>query len=65
MSFKRETTKQLREFCQKLINELNHPQIRLDDNQTLKNLITLSGELHKRLALLEGVSPGELDGTTF
>ncbi len=45
--------KQMRDFCQKCLVELRSKN--LSDEDTLKTIIVMLDQMHKRLALLEGV----------
>jgi hypothetical protein len=55
--------KQLRDFCQDRLVELQNNK--LDEEQTLKNIIIMLDQMHKRLTLLEGEDIRKLDRTTF
>src|SRR3989304_9285440 len=54
-----EATKQMRVFCQKCLVNLNSKN--LDEERTIKTIIAMLDQMHKRLALLEGVDLRELD----
>lgn len=60
-----ETSKQIRNKCQDLLNDLQNSQKKLDDKQIFKILITLSDLLHQRLTLTETGDLRALDRTTF
>lgn len=55
--------KQLRDFCQDRLVELQNNK--LDEEQTMKNIIIMLDQMHKRLTLLEGEDIRKLDRTTF
>jgi len=55
--------KQMRDFCQDRIVELQSNKI--DEDQKMKNIIIMLDQMHKRLALLEGEDIRKLDRTTF
>ncbi len=56
-------SKQLRDFCQARLVELQSNK--LDEEQTMKNIIIMLDQIHKRLTLLEGEDIRDLDHTTF
>lgn len=60
-----ETSKQIRDKCQDLLNDLRNSQKNLDDKQIIKMLITLSDLFHQRLTLIETGDLRALDRTTF
>lgn len=55
--------KQLRDFCLDRLVELQSNK--LDEEQTMKNIIIMLDQMHKRLTLLEGEDIRDLDRTTF
>ena len=58
-----DAAKEMREFCQKWLVELqskNH-----SDEDSMKTIIVLLDQMHKRLTLLEGIDLRSLDKTTF
>lgn len=59
------TSKQIRDKCQDLLNDLRNPQKNLDDKQIIKTLIMLSDLFHQRLTLIETGGLRALDRTTF
>ena len=54
--------KQMRDFCQKWLVELHRKN--LSDEETTKTIIVMLDQMHKRLALLEGVDLRTLDQIT-